>query len=156
TLYLGVRTGGTDVHVASVDLKTGKLLSPPASPIQQFVGTNSMPAFSRDGKYLAYQSRREVRSFVLGIRSLETGQVRELRPDLSYFNQPDWAPDGRSIAVRSTDHKGRMGLLAIDVQTGAGTPLVLMDPGVGGLRPMWSPDGKSLYYRRLDDRGAAI
>jgi Tol biopolymer transport system component len=83
TLYLGVGVGGQDVYIAAVDFQTGKTLSAPAKPIQQFVGANRQPSFSPDGKYMAYQSIRGRSSMVLAIRSLETGQVRELRPDLS-------------------------------------------------------------------------
>ena len=148
TLYIGQNVGGQDIQIAVVDFQAGKLLSAPEKPVQEFVGSNRDPSFSPDGKYIAYQSLRGRSSLVLAIRSLETGQVRELRPDLSYFNQPSWSPNGRSIAVRARDKKGRDGLYSIDVQTGAITLLVAGVEAAGTTRPIWSPDGKALYYRR--------
>lgn len=160
TLYLAQGLGGPEIYVASVEFQTGKLLSDTEKPIRQFVGANSHPVFSPDGKYLAYESARDrspstsrPKSRVLVILSLETGRVRDLRPDLSQFDRLEWAPDSRSVAVRGEDNKGRHGIFRIDTQTGAVSPLVLK-PGVW--TPLWSPDGKKLYYQRLDKVTAAI
>jgi Tol biopolymer transport system component len=55
-LYIGSRIDGRDVHVASLDFTTGRLLSPPVRPIETFVGSNGQPDWSPDGKFLAYTS----------------------------------------------------------------------------------------------------
>ena len=150
---LGIESGGLDVQVASIDFSTGRLLSPPANPIPDYVGANNAPQWSRDGKFLAYVSRRDVgsRNPVIGVRSLETGQVRELRPQMSevnYYQGPQWSPDGRFFAVEGTDPKGRGGIFRIDAQDGDVSPVVLMQPGEQLQFGNWSPDGKKIYYRR--------
>jgi Tol biopolymer transport system component len=102
----------TDVHLASIDFTTGKLLSAPSLAAQTFVGDNLAPAWSPDGKYLAYASRRRSigpHHFVLAIRSVETGQIREVSPSpaMDQVDELVWAPDGRSLLVTRRDVKGR-------------------------------------------------
>jgi len=145
--------GGPEIRVASIDFTAGKFLSTPVAPIQTFVGTNQFPDWSPDGKYLAYASLRGSvgsRYFVLGIRSVETGQVRELTPSPGFFLLQSllWALDGRSLLVGGRDDKGRDGIFRVDAQTGQTTVVV---PGsrndVGPHFLACSPDGKKLYYR---------
>lgn len=153
-LYYGVALGGRDVYIASFDIGSGEVLSPPVRPIQQFVLMNLSPDWSPDGKYLAYFSNREPvlnRSNVLAIRSMEAGQVRELWPNLNYFNGPRWAPDGRSLTVIGTDQKGRRGIYRIDAQSGETSAIVLDQVGRRLGFPQWSPDGKRLFYHVNDN-----
>jgi len=149
TLYVGSQIDGQDVYVASLDVDTGRVLSPPASIIETFVGSNGQPDWSPDGKYLAYTSvrSRADSSKVLAIRTMATGDTRELRVNLQGFNWPRWAPDGRSFVSQGTDVQGRQGIYLIDAQTGAATPVVTKAvDGNSLLRPQWSPDGKRIYY----------
>jgi Tol biopolymer transport system component len=83
-LYYGVTLSQYDVYVAELDARSGKILSPPTRPIEQFVGTNHSPDWSPDGRSLAYVSRKAI----LAIRSMDTGQTRELRPALSAVYLP--------------------------------------------------------------------
>jgi Tol biopolymer transport system component len=151
-LYFGVRTDGPDVHIASVDFNSGKVLIPPARATQHFIGSNGHPDWSHDGRYLAYTSRRDPvvvrdRSSIVAIRSMETGEVREIHPKLiGTINSLRWAPDGRSLAVQGTDAKARQGIYRVDVQTGE-VSLIMQDTG-GAAVPEWAPDGKKLFYAR--------
>ncbi|MBI3697316.1 MAG: PD40 domain-containing protein [Acidobacteria bacterium] len=156
SLYFGVKKDGPDVFVASVDFNSGEVLSPPVRPVRRFAGTNSLPDWSRDGKYLAYLSSRQgvlnsrQGALILAIRSVETGDTRELRLKLDYLNYLRWAPDGRSLAVSGTDLKGRQGIYRIDAQSGEASPIALRPPGEPFLWiwPEWAPDGKRIFYRR--------
>ncbi len=148
-LYLGTRAGDQDITVASIDLTAGKETQRPVRPIQSFIGTTLQPAWSPNGKALAYVSRR-FSDNVLVIQSVETGDVRELRPNLVYWNQLSWAPDGRALVTGGTDLKGREGVFRIDAQTGETTLIVLMpEPDYNNTYPQWSPDEKHIYYRRI-------
>ncbi len=148
SLYLGARLSDQDIHVASLDFNTGKLLSPPARPVQTYIGSNSQPDWSPDGEYLAYVSTHNPvgGDRVLAIRSLETGQVRELRPSLRAFNWLRWSPDGRSFIAQGRDFQGRQGVYRIDAETGEAVPIAVRSPGGGFQLPQWSPDGKRIYY----------
>jgi Tol biopolymer transport system component len=152
-LYFGVRPHGQDLYEAAIDFESGKVISTPSPIVEEFVGANRTPDWSPDGKYLAYQSRRDPTGNgfdILAIRSLNSGEVRELHPKLSWFFGPRWAPDGRRIAVGASDRKGRNGIFTIDPQSGDVSPVVINQPGEYSVLPKWSPDGKKIYFRRGD------
>lgn len=146
SLYFGLRVGGPDSYVTSVDFSSGKILSPPAPAIDRFVHSNRQPDWSPDGKYLAYSTPSAASSSrfsTLSIQSVETGKVRELHPRLNYLNWPRWSPDGTTFVVQGTDLKGRQGVYRIDARSGDTDLLVL-----SGRDPRWAPDGKRIYFGR--------
>lgn len=145
-LYIEAAVSERDIHVASLDFTTGKLLSPPARPVQSFIGSNGQPDWSPDEKYLAYVSARAGGNRVLVVRSIETGQARELRPSLREFSYPRWAPDGRSFVCGGRDFSGRQGVYRIDAATGEVSPLALSRPLNPFYEPQPSADGKKTYY----------
>lgn len=152
-LYIGTRAGDGDVAILSIDLTTGKPLGSATRPIQTFIGSNSQPDWSSDGKRLAYVSSRGFNPIsnsdrIIAIQTLETGNVQELRPRLSYFNQINWSPDGRSFLTGGTDLKGRSGVFRIDSATGEVVAVVMTERGNNSY-PQWSPDGTRIYYRHL-------
>lgn len=149
--YYSFGTGMVDVYIASLDLEKGKVLVPPKKITQRFVGSNYMPDWSRDGKYLAYISERKFGpggpgSHVLCIRSDETGEIRMLFPKLKSFGRLRWAPDGHSIFVTGSDEKVFLGLYRIDVQTGELTLIAESEPGANIKDFTFSLDGKSVFY----------
>ena len=149
-----------DVYVATLDPETGEVVTPPVKAIQSFEGFNYAPSFSPDGNRLAYASRRprggdnNFRAIV--IRSLETGEERELSPKLTQLGRfPQWSPDGRSILTHAVGTgaagKKRNGLHQIDTETDAATPVVWNDERGGivpVIPPVWSPDGKRIFFVR--------
>ena len=151
-LYLGKIAGDLDISLMPIDPVTGKQTGTPVRPVQNFVGTNLEPAYSPDGKSLAYLSWRNNNPIfgdprVLVVRSLETGETRELRPNLVYFDQVSWAPDGRAFVTGGTDPKGRNGVFRIDARTGDVTTIVQLPLGFERSFPQWSPSGSHIYYR---------
>ena len=149
-LYFALAPGSRDFLTASVDFESGRVLVPPTPAVHRFLGTNYGPDWSSDGRYLSYESYRLREANVLEIHSAETGQTRELRPRLRYFNFARWSPDGRSFVTEGTDFKGRQGIYRIDAQTGDVEAIVLSAPGEELAVPQWAPDGKSIFYRRGD------
>ena len=160
-LYSTTFTMGSDLYTANFDYTTGRLLTAPAAAVQTFVGSNLSPDWSPDGKSLAYLSRRGLPvegRFVIGIRSVATGDVRELplslrRPDLGGGLR--WAADSRSLLTTGQDFKGRTGIFRVDAQTGRLSTILTQDR-VGISQPTESPDGRSLFYRILKGAEAAI
>ena len=147
----------SDIQVAEFDFAKGQFLSTPALGVESFVGANNQPAWSPDGKSLAFLSQRGRGDYVIVILSHDTGQLHELQPQLKIFpSAPDlrWSPDGLSLAIQATDAKGRQGIFRIDATTGEATPIVLSSFGaVGGESVtglVWAPDGKRLYYIRIN------
>ena len=156
-----------DVYIARLDPTGGKVLGEPKKATGRYEGINSLSAWSPDGQHLAYVSGRQQpfggNSNVLVIRNLETGEERQLTPDLSNFTSPDqyppqWSPDGESILLTAADTQGRRGFYLVDVETGAVTPLLRIEPlpelGVNAYLaqhwPVFSPDGDRLYFVRFE------
>ncbi len=176
-----------DVCMAMLDPETGKFLATPKPlaerPDQRVIG----PDFSPDGKSLAYyaapmperspEGRRQYGPGNIVIRSLETGQERELslsprfsdRILMTFLPAPYWAPDGRSILIWGWIETGRLGIYRVNLDTGKLTPVVLADPTKtspnwqcdvlddpdlamtdGFLPGQLSPDGNTLFYTRLE------
>ena len=157
--YYNLNHGFLDVYIAALDSATGQPLGEPALASDRFRGGNTLPEWSPDGQYLAYLSRRGapesgVRSSIIAIRSLETGQERELTPQLAFLEDTRlrWSPDGRSFLVAGEDNDGHRGLYQINAQTGDVTPIVVTsrerqpESGANRWHAEWSLDGKAIFY----------
>jgi Tol biopolymer transport system component len=155
SFYYGKGTWMFHINVAALDLKTGKILILPKKVTQRIVPLNSSPDLSSDGKYLAFISEgafgsSRPDSAVISIRSLETGQERELSLELNRLYRLRWFPDGRSILVLGFKKKGRWGFYRIDAQTGDVSAMVQDESDVSITDPAGiSPDGKTIFYRRI-------
>jgi Tol biopolymer transport system component len=147
-LFSAASISSMDIHVASLDFSTGKVLSPPVRPIETFIGSNGQPDWSPDGKQMAYVSTqgRPADQRVLAIRSVDSGDTRELRPNLRGFTSPRWSPDGLSFLCQGTDLQGRQGIYRIDAQTGETVPIATSVEMGSFQWPQWSPDGRRIYY----------
>ncbi len=151
SLYYGLNTGMTDVYMATLDPATGVILEPPAPVSQRFVGSNRYPDWSPDGNYLAYVSQRgpgspQAPPSPIIVRTLASGEERELVPSLSSSGRPRWSPDGRGFLVFGQDTRGRVGFYWADGQTGDANLLVPLEPSPYRPSPVWSPDGKEIFY----------
>ncbi len=149
SFYYGVQAALSDVFIATLDIEPGKLLSPPAPLARRFVGNNNSPAWSPDGKFLAYVLGRTPRyKSILCIRSMETGEERDINPAM-YFGWPIWSPDGRTILVSGMKTESREGFFFIDPQSGELTPFVLNEGERFVQQAAWSPDSKTVFFRRF-------
>jgi Tol biopolymer transport system component len=151
TMYVWKYASPVYVQTSEIDLTSGKLAPGPAT-FQRFITSRGRPAWSVDGKHLAYQSCDPLGAgpCTLWIRSMQTGELREVNVKLGYFFFPQWSPDGRELLVNGRDMKGRNnGVYRLDVRTGDATLIVSPPPGNS---PHWAADGKRVYSRR----GSAI
>lgn len=138
------------LNIASIDIESGRMGAGPLH-FQRFVGGGGLPIWSPDGKSVAYRAcGLEEDLCALEIASVETGQVRALRPKMRYLQLASgsrWAEDGRSLTTNGTDLKGRRGLYRIDTQTAEIALIPDLVPGGGQLANL-SPDGKKVFHRR--------
>ena len=116
-LYYAERQGRDDIYTAALVRGT------PTRLIERFIGRNSAPAWSPDGRLLAYYSDRESALDIV-VRTLATGSERVFNGSLLDLRQGlRWMPDSKSLLVIAKDPT-------------AGTVFSLLDAATGSLRPI--------------------
>jgi Tol biopolymer transport system component len=150
--YYSSGTGTHEVYVAEVDPAAGKVLRQPAPVAARFLGSNSGPSWSPDGRRLAYYSQRSDTHAAVGgptlvIHSVETDEERDVPVTLVQLPYPvRWFPDGKSVLVSAWDSPKRdlVALYRVDIQTG--DHRLVRNPLGGGAVSELSPDGKTLFF----------
>jgi len=144
--YYAVEFRTMETGVAEVDMQTGNLLSKPQSVSQ--TGTDQSPVWSPDGKQLAYGVHQSDNSGIINIRNLDTGQVREIDPDLPRFYSLRWSPDGKYLLV-SIFHRDisppMEAIYRVDANTGERITLLQSESTALGAAQL-SLNGKTLFY----------
>ena len=144
--YYAVNNNVGDVKIVEVDPVSGNVVSPPQSASQR--GNTWAPAWSPDGRFLAYILAREPNRTVI-VRSLETGEEREFEVGertIGMGASLHWLPDGKAVAVPAFEPGKGESLVRVDVQTGRVTTLMPLPAVVGFPRFDFSPDGNTVYY----------
>jgi beta-lactamase regulating signal transducer with metallopeptidase domain/Tol biopolymer transport system component len=136
-----------DVYTASLDLDTGRLLEAPVPlPV---LGDKALPAWSHDGRLLAYLRLRKESEMTalstLAVYSLASGEVREFDPGkLGYYDWKcsglRWSSDDRFILAEGygKDEKGHV--YQIDIPSGRTTVVADL-----------SADGKTIVFPLTPD-----
>ncbi|GIX06675.1 MAG: hypothetical protein KatS3mg115_1078 [Candidatus Poribacteria bacterium] len=129
-----------DWNLYTLSLSTGRLELLVAGP-----GSDFHPAWSPDGKRLAFFSSWEGRSnlFLYEEGGEEGGTLRRLTFGDWTDKAPAWSPDGRAL-VFSSDREGSFDLYRFDLVRG--TEERLTDWEGDELLPAWSPDGTVLAF----------
>ncbi len=136
-------------------MQTGKLLRQPVNLIERFVGGNSRGIFSPEGGKLAYVSERGGRNrHVIVIRSLATGEERDLPRRLDLAWRLSWQRDGARLRVGGRDLNGRYGVYGVDEATGETKLIVANQPDMG--HAVWTPDGKGILHRNHQAEGPSL
>ncbi len=136
-----------DIYIASLDPETGEIKNPPQKMDLPSEGSNDFPAYSPDGKKLAYI--RGSHSPALHIRSLESGKEKTFSlnmVEVALF--PRWSPDGQAILLSGITESRLSGIYRIDVQTGEVKPVLLPNPSKKEEYSFseWAIDGKSFFF----------
>lgn len=129
------------------DLWVGPLGSRPANVTNdRFLDTE--PAWSPDGRYLAWSTDRGGQFLDLWIRDNANGSVRQLTKVAGSAMGAAWSPDGRSIAFLEVDAVWRRGTVnVVEVASGAVRQVhgSLFGPG----NPTWSKDGQRVIISAI-------
>ena len=132
--------GGLSALSAFVQGQGGDLFLVPAAggAAVKLVERGAYPAWSPDGKAIAFQSDRGGHWDIWTVPS-QGGEPQRLTDDADVDYHPAWSPDGKWIAYAST------GLKVIPSDR-SGPPRTLSVPAQGVLAPAWSMDGRWLYF----------
>ena len=163
SLFYMNQYGRSDVFLASVDFSTGEILSEPHKISSMEEERNIKPIWSPDGKNVLYLSVSDDRDNILGykqnliIHDTESQKTRTLDTDLylpsSYFYQPQWSPDGKSLLIHArTNEDTLQGFFRVDINSGDRTSILVkereqrsFDSPIGNY-PVFSKDGKDIFY----------
>ena len=146
-----------NIDVAAIDA-AGAVTAAPAPATQRYLNSNDHPAWSPDGRFLAFTSlRRSSDETLLIIRMLETGEEREvvlpLRVPVGLTSGPvRWFPDGRSLLVLSNDvvRGSVFGYYRVDIMSGKAQRLLTTFARTpASAAPDLSPDGNAIFYGDL-------
>jgi Tol biopolymer transport system component/tRNA A-37 threonylcarbamoyl transferase component Bud32 len=131
--------------------------APPGTPTRidpAEIGNHVGPAWSPDGRHLAYFTIRQTvpgltPARTLTLRDMTTGQVRRLSVPLVFLGgyTPRWSPDGRHVAVwgRDQESAAAWGYYRVDVASGETAPLVRMGINAPAYA-QFMPDGRAFCY----------
>jgi Tol biopolymer transport system component len=140
------------IRTATLDIEAGRVVNPPAPIREPSEGWSRNPAWSPDGRYLAFLDYPMgvpwgVSQARLGIRSVHTGETRYLPFPFASGSRPWWLPDARTLTVFGR-YQGTRGVYRLDLQSGVVTKSLEREEssGEGGVAP--SPDGNTYYFHR--------
>lgn len=136
----------TNIELWLVDVSSRKAKRLTHTPLDE-----AAPAWSPNGRWIAYSTEGRRRPYRIRRLTISTGKVVELTAGRSAAAWPSWSPDSRQIAFTMA---GRIGIMDAN-----GSHRRLLR--VNGARPHWSPDGRwivyslnaDLYRVRPDGRG---
>jgi len=142
-IYEAVPNGHRDIFLRRVRGEN------PVNLTKDLSADSSTPAFSPDGRSIAFRSERDGGGiFLMGA----TGESPRRLTDFGY--EPSWSPDGKAIAVatiRSSSFGltggGSGALWIVDVASGARRKLY----DGNAVHPSWSPSGTRIAFHQRPD-----
>jgi TolB protein len=101
------------------------------------------PAWSSDGKWLAYVSF-ERRVSAVYVQEVSTGKRSMVSARAGINGAPAWSPDGKKLALTLSGNNGNLDIYLLDLGTQALRRLT-EDPGID-TEAAFAPDGSAIYF----------
>jgi TolB protein len=110
-------------------------------------GEAANPAWSPDGKLIAYDYRRPgFSSHEIWVVRVDGSHARLVTRLRAVSTLPSWSPDGRRIAFQSNLHGGHFEIYSIGLD-GRGLRRETKS-GIDTIDPAWSPNGREIAFSR--------
>ena len=107
------------------------------------VGIQEHPAWSPDGKWIAYSGGHGYKTYEIYVVSADGTEQRQLTHNESHEFVPAWSPGGTRIAF-SSDASGNYDIWVMNAD-GSNLRQLTDDPALD-TRPAWSPDGSQIAF----------
>lgn len=108
-------------------------------------GADDQPAFSPDGKKIAFSSNRDGNSEIW-VMNVDGSNPVQLTTTSGVFNlNPAWSPDGANIAFQTNRDSGDHEIYAMSAN--GASPVNLTNSAGVDASPSWSPDGTKIAFR---------
>jgi Tol biopolymer transport system component len=147
--FVSDRTGSLEIYVRALDGTATEM------PLTGDGGENVQPAWSPDGKFLAYHAYKRGGIWIIPSRG---GTPKQIVPEGS---KPAWSHDGKRIAYQSDEHadaaprgyaaQNGSTIWMVDADGANPTELThLGSPAGGHAAPVWSADGRYVCFSVFD------
>jgi Tol biopolymer transport system component/DNA-binding winged helix-turn-helix (wHTH) protein len=111
------------------------------------------PAFSPDGKEIAFASMRSIEQPEIWLANADGAGPHQLTHGPGRWQgSPNWSPDGQQVAFDSRGDDGHWHIWTIDPR--GGSPLQVTRAKGDQNIPAWSADGRRIYFSATIDGGA--
>jgi Tol biopolymer transport system component len=138
----------TAVIFISLYLFSCNTIEPP--PLPKYQSIDESPAWSPDGKWIAYyhfNSNPDDSLYPTGLYIIDTSGSNRRLIIAGHARNPDWSPDGKKIAFSSGD---------IFTISPNGNELTRITNVGSAFSPSWSPDGMSIVYDVTSGEGKGL
>jgi Tol biopolymer transport system component len=140
-----------DVVLVDWNLQLSKAASAPTLATEHFSGSTCLPAWSPDGRKLAYLvdrgHRRPAETRRVRVRDIETGAERTLVDVSGSVYSLSWSPDGASIAMTVRPAHSPSVSQIVEVDSGRVVrEIAARQSGLGLYFHAWAPDGGVVFY----------
>ncbi len=135
-------------HRVTADLYIKKIGGKTVTQITNDPANDVMPAFSPDGKRIAFASDRSG-SWDIYLMDATGGRAVQLTNDSAHDLHPSFSPDGKQLVYCSLgSQSGQWELVLVDVENPAAKRFIGY-----GLFPEWSPVENRIVFQRARERG---
>src|SRR6185312_281235 len=151
SFYYVHERGAENVFLAN--LKEGRVEAPLVRLTESFAGSNRGPAWSPDGKFIAFKRRGEGNriGYDLVVHALDTGaeQIYSSNTLAGVPAKPLWLHDGTGLVLAMADRQERISFHRLNLKTGQFTEVLAPDTSYLSLAAL-SPDDHTLYLKNSD------
>lgn len=135
-------------HRDTADLYVKSVVGTAITQLTNDPANEVMPAFSPDGKKVAFASDR-AGNWDIYVMDARGGQAVQITSDAPHDIHPSWSPDGRQLVYCSYGAaSGTWELVIVDVENPSTRRVI-----GNGLFPNWSPAGDQIVFQRARQRG---